>query len=238
MRKPVQICVILFGFVLSACGAETVADNPLPVDEASIKVVETTKTIAVEDEIVIVMLGDSLTAGYGLAPTDALPAQFEKLIKVKHPNVRVINAGVSGDTTANGLARYEWSVASANPQLVVIALGANDYLMGIEPATSRANLSAILEQAQANDHKVILAGLAPRSGLSSGGRDQDYAAIYPDLAEQFDVPLHAALMKGVQGNSELLQADGLHPTKQGVGEMAKHLTQFMAPYLAGLKPEP
>tara|TARA_R110001606_G_scaffold138492_2_gene276675 strand:- start:22401 stop:23021 length:621 start_codon:yes stop_codon:yes gene_type:complete len=180
---------------------------------------------------IIVFLGDSLTAGFGLAAEDALPEQVASILKTESIEVRVVNAGVSGDTTANGLARFDWSVTAADADLVVVALGANDYLMGIDPERVKQNLSEIIQKAKDNNIECILVDLQPRSTLEEGSRDAAFAAIYPDLAAKFDLKYYSSLMSGVENQPDLLQSDGLHPTAQGVRVMAENLAQFLVPII-------
>ena len=179
----------------------------------------------------IVFLGDSLTAGFGLASEAALPDQMQARLRDAGLDVSIVNAGVSGDTTANGLARYAWSVGSLEPDTVIIALGVNDYLLGLSSDITRANLAALIEQAQADGTSVILAGLEPRFDAPEGSRDAAFAAIYPELAATYDVPLYPALMRGVRDNPDLLQGDGLHPTTAGVVVMADQMATFLIPLL-------
>jgi len=182
----------------------------------------------------VVFLGDSLTAGFGLAAQDALPDQVARALAQGGVEIATVNAGVSGDTTANGLARYDWSVASAKPDLLVVALGANDYLLGLSPDTARDNLAAIITRAQADGVPVLLAGIEPRSDAAQGSRDAAFAAIYPDLAAEHGVPLYPALLEGVRDNPELLQSDGVHPTADGVALMAERLGDSLLPQLESL----
>jgi len=187
---------------------------------------------------VVVFLGDSLTAGFGLSTQAALPEQVQKVLQDLGQPIMSVNAGVSGDTTANGLARYNWSVRAAKPDMLVVALGANDYLMNLDPSVTEANLAAILEYAQSDGLPVILAGLQSRALKTSpdalGARDKAFAAIYPTLSARYNVPLYPALLKGVADNPALLQADGLHPTEAGVALMAETLAPFLAPQIAKL----
>lgn len=184
---------------------------------------------------VIVFLGDSLTAGFGLRPDAALPEQVKARLSNTGIDAIVINAGVSGDTTANGLARYEWSVVGANPDLVVIALGANDYLMGISPEAARTNLAAILDRAKATDVAAVLIGVKLRSVAQSGSRDEEFSAVYQELAASYKVPLYPELLEGVRDNPKLLQPDGLHPTEDGVGKIADGVAAFLLPSLQKLQ---
>ena len=162
----------------------------------------------------ILMLGDSLTAGYGLASRDALPARLEAALRDRGLDARVIDAGVSGDTTAGGLARLDWALAD-RPHAVIVALGANDALRAIDPAVARSNLDRLLATLSERGLPVLLAGmLAPRNlGPEYGAR---FDAIYPELAERHGALLYPFLLDGVATVAELNQADGLHPNEAGV----------------------
>ena len=162
----------------------------------------------------ILMLGDSLTAGYGLASRDALPARLEAALRDRGVDARVIDAGVSGDTTAGGLARLDWALAD-RPHAVIVALGANDALRAIDPAVARTNLDRLLAALSERGLPVLLAGmLAPRNlGPEYGAR---FDAIYPELAERHGALLYPFLLDGVATVAELNQADGLHPNEAGV----------------------
>lgn len=162
----------------------------------------------------ILMLGDSLTAGYGLASRDALPSRMEAALRERGLDARVIDAGVSGDTTAGGLARLEWALAD-RPHAVIVALGANDALRAIDPEVARSNLDRLLASLSERGLPVLLAGmLAPRN------LGPEYAAhfdaIYPELAERHDALLYPFLLDGVATVTALNQADGLHPNAAGV----------------------
>ena len=166
------------------------------------------------EELRILMLGDSLTAGYGLASRDALPARLEAALRARGLDARVIDAGVSGDTTAGGLARLDWALAD-RPHAVIVALGANDALRAIDPAVARSNLDRLLATLSERGLPVLLAGmLAPRNlGPEYGAR---FDAIYPELAERHGALLYPFLLDGVATVAELNQADGLHPNEAGV----------------------
>jgi acyl-CoA thioesterase-1 len=175
-------------------------------------------TIAAEAAPVsIVALGDSLTAGYGLDPGESFPEQLQAALRKEGRDVTVVNAGVSGDTSTDGLARLEWSVP-AEAEIVIVELGANDALRGIDPALTRTTLSEIIAKLKDRNQAVLIAGmLAPRN------LGDDYAkafdAIYPELAAQFGVPLYPFFLEGVAGDGKLNQADGMHPTTEGVARI-------------------
>lgn len=192
---------------------------------------------AAGDQFVIVMLGDSLTAGFGLNELNAPPAQIEQRLRAAGVEASVINAGVSGDTTGGGLARFDWSVTSAKPDLLVVALGANDYLGGVAPERAKENLAAIIKRAKGEGIDVALVGIAPRSTAAADPRGTEYSAIYPDLAAAFDIPLQPAMLKGVRDNPDLLQGDGLHPNVEGAAIIADNLAAFLAPIVAAQNDE-
>jgi acyl-CoA thioesterase-1 len=177
--------------------------------------------MAAERPVRIVVLGDSLSAGFGLAIQDALPAKLERALKAKGFAVTIENAGVSGDTAAGGLARLDWSVAEGT-DAVILELGANDALRGSDPAQTRATLEAIIRRLKARSIAVLLAGmLAPRN------YGPDYAKafdpIYPELAAAHGLILYPFILDGVAGNAALNQADGLHPTAAGVDMMVSRI---------------
>jgi acyl-CoA thioesterase I len=162
----------------------------------------------------LVALGDSLTAGLGLAPGKAFPERLEAALRAKGWDVKVINAGVSGDTAADGLARYEWAVPP-DADALIIELGANDMLRGLKPEATKATLAAILDKARAAHLPTLLAGMRAAPNLGPEYADQ-FSAIYPALAKAYDVPLYPFFLDGVAGDPKLNQPDGLHPTADGV----------------------
>lgn len=161
----------------------------------------------------VVFLGDSLTAGLGLSVDQAFPARVGKALTERGLPVQVVNAGVSGDTTAGGLRRLEW-ILSQKPDILVLALGANDMLRGLPPAECAANLRAIVETAKAANVEVLLLGMKASPTLGSDYVAQ-FDAIYPGLAVEFGVGLVPFFLDGVAGQASLNQADGLHPTAEG-----------------------
>lgn len=170
-------------------------------------------SLAAAQSVSILVLGDSLTAGYGLKLEQAFPAQLEQALKKRGYNVRVINAGISGDTSAGGAARLAWSLAD-QPDIVIVELGANDALRGLSPQQTRENLAAILTQLRKNKIRVILAGMKAPRNL---GEDyyNSFDSLYPALAQEFQVPLYPFFLEGVAGRSDLNQADGIHPNRAG-----------------------
>jgi acyl-CoA thioesterase-1 len=181
----------------------------------------------------LVALGDSLTAGYGLPPGKAFPDQLEAALKAKGFDVTVVNAGVSGDTAEDGLARYDWSVPDGTDALIV-ELGANDMLRGLDPAGARAALATILLRAAAAHIPTLLAGMraAPNLGAEYGAR---FDAIYPDLARQFGVALYPFFLDGVAADPKLNQKDGLHPTREGVERIVAAMLPAVEALMKGAK---
>jgi len=187
--------------------------------------------------IKLVVLGDSLSAGFGLPAADAFPTKLQKALKDKGINVEMTNAGVSGDTASGGRDRLDWSVPEGT-QAVIVELGANDALRGLDAAVTRKALSDILTRLKARNIAVMLCGmLAP----PNYGRDyaERFNAIYPDLAKSFGVPLYPFFLDGVAADAKLNQADGIHPTAQGIDIIVKNITPtieaFLGP-LAGQRP--
>ena len=174
------------------------------------------------EEVRLMMLGDSITAGYGLARGQGLPARLEAALRERGRQVRVIDAGVSGDTTAGGRARLDWALAD-RPQAVIVALGGNDGLRGIEPRATYANLAAILDALKARGLPVLLAGmLAPPNLGAEYGRE--FAATFTRLSEERpDVLFYPFLLDGVAGNPEMNQPDRIHPNEAGVAELVRRM---------------
>ena len=169
----------------------------------------------------IVVFGDSLVAGLGLKPSEAFPAQLERALKEKGHAVEVINAGVSGDTTAGGLERVGWAVPEKT-NAVILELGANDALRGLDPGRAKANLDRIIAALKASGAEVLLAGmLAPRNLGAVYTRAFD--AIYPELAAKHGLILYPFFLDGVALNAKLNLDDGLHPNRQGVAEITKKI---------------
>ena len=181
----------------------------------------------------IVMLGDSLTAGYGLPPSQALPVRLQTALKQNGYDAEIINAGVSGDTTAGGLARLDWSVPD-DADGVIVELGANDALRGLPAANARKNLDAILTRLGERKIPVLLTGmLAP---LNMGETySAEFAAIFPDLSRKHRVPLYPFFLDGVAANAELNQADGKHPNGKGVDVLVQRLTPVVGKWLNAVK---
>ena len=162
----------------------------------------------------IVVLGDSLTAGLGLPADEAFPAKLERALKAKGLAIEVINAGVSGDTASGGLARLDWSVPERT-DAVILELGANDMLRGIDPKLTRQALEEIVRRLSARGVPVLLAGMRAAANLGNDYR-RAFEALYSDLAGRYDLLLYPFFLDGVAGEAGLNQSDGLHPTAAGV----------------------
>jgi acyl-CoA thioesterase-1 len=172
-------------------------------------------------EIVILALGDSLTAGYGLPEDKSFPAQLEQALRAEGRNVRVINAGVSGDTAEDGLARLDWSL-SEPVDAAIVELGANNALRGIPADATESALDKILGKLKARGIPVLLAGMeAPRNW--SAAYISAFHAIYPHLAKKYDAILYPFFLKDVVGRPKLNLEDGLHPTAEGVAIIVRNM---------------
>jgi acyl-CoA thioesterase I len=173
----------------------------------------------------IVVLGDSLTAGYGLPRGDAFPARLEAALVARGLAARVINAGVSGDTAAGGLARLDWALAD-KPDIVIVELGANDGLRGLDPAGTRANIEAIVARLKERGIAVLLAGMrAPPNYGPEYGRAFD--GMFPAIAEKYRVALYPFFLEGVAARPELNQPDGMHPNRRGVEVIVDRILPYV-----------
>jgi acyl-CoA thioesterase-1 len=173
----------------------------------------------------ILAFGDSLTAGYGLAETDTLTTRLsDALTKMGRPAL-VINGGVSGDTSADGLSRIDWALAD-KPRIMILALGANDMLRGLDPSTTRANLEGIIKKAEAAGVETILAGMLAPPNLGPDYKAR-FDAIYPELAKAHNLLYMPFLLQDVAQKSDLNQADGLHPNGNGVAVIVRNLLPYV-----------
>jgi acyl-CoA thioesterase-1 len=179
----------------------------------------------------ILALGDSLTAGFGLAADQAFPVRLQARLAADGVPAEVVNAGVSGDTSSGGLARLDWALAD-HPDLVLVELGANDALRGIDPKLTFANLDKILARLKEDGAKVLLIGmLAPPNWGKS--YQTEFDAIYPKLAEKYQVPLYPFFLDGVAMEPSLNQGDGLHPNAHGVDVIVQQIEPYVTKLLQG-----
>ncbi len=196
-------------------------------------VIAPTASYAQTAPIRVVAFGDSLTAGYRLQANAAFPSQLHRALAGEGYDVEVINAGVSGDTTAAGLERFDWAIPD-NTDAVILELGANDALRGIDPAVARRNLDTILQRLRARNIEVLIAGMkAPRNF------GQDYVArfdaIFPDLAQAHGALLYPFFLDGVALQQDLILDDGLHPNTKGVAAIVRRITPAVEELIARVK---
>ncbi|MGD9501687.1 MAG: arylesterase [Methyloceanibacter sp.] len=213
MMKPVAIVAVVAASLCFAAALDRGAAEPPPP--------------------VIVALGDSLTAGLGLPQDQAFPAQLEAALKARGIAANVVNAGVSGDTAAAGLARLDWSLPQ-DASAVIIELGANDALQGLPPEATKAALAAIIEKVQAKGLPILLAGMEAPRNL---GKDyvEAFGAIYPDLAARYGLILYPFFLEGAALNDGLMLSDGLHPNAEGVAAIVANILPKVEELLAKVK---
>lgn len=202
--KQTVVCLLIFlcaGFAMSAANAKTLQ---------------------------IVALGDSLTAGYQLPPSDAFPVRLEAELKARGHDVSVLNAGVSGDTSTGALSRFDWAVPQG-ADIVIVELGANDALRGIDPSNTRAALSEMLKRLEQRGADVLLAGMIapPNMGEEYAGQ---FNPMFTELAKEHDVALYPFFLEGVAAQPDLNLADGMHPNRKGVDV----IVQNIAPHVESL----
>jgi acyl-CoA thioesterase-1 len=174
----------------------------------------------------LLALGDSLTAGYGLAADQGFAPQLERALRGHGLDVRVINGGVSGDTSAGGLARLDWALAD-KPHAAIVELGANDGLRGLEPARMQDNLDAIVARLTSGGVRVLLAGMLAPPNLGREYGD-DFQAAYRQVAARHGILLYPFFLDGVAGHPKLNQKDGLHPTAEGVTVIVERIAPLVA----------
>jgi len=173
----------------------------------------------------ILFLGDSLTEGYQLSKEEAYPALIEKQLKAKHKDLKVINGGVSGATSASGLKRMDWYL-KAKPDIMVLVLGANDGLRGLKVDQTEKNLSSVIEKAQERNIKVILGGMQMPTNMGLSYR-KAFQEMYPKLAKKYSIKLIPFILEGVGGIPELNLPDGIHPNPKGHEVMAKNVLKVL-----------
>lgn len=193
------------------------------------------------ETITLVALGDSLTAGYGLPPEQGLVPKLEGWLRANGADVRVVNAGVSGDTTAGGLSRLDWSLSPETDALMV-NLGGNDMLRGLPPEEARMNIAAILAGAKAKGLPVLLVGMQAPGNYGHAYKDA-FDALYPDLASEYGATLYPFYFQGLAGGDNdpaalraFMQDDGIHPNAEGVGRIVDDLGPAVQSFLANRLP--
>lgn len=182
----------------------------------------------------VVCLGDSLTEGYGVAPEDSYPSLLQRHFDAEGLEVNVVNAGVSGATSASAVSRLRWQLRG-EPDIVVVALGANDGLRGVEPASTRKNLQSLIGVAREAGVRVVLAGmkLPPNYGPDYL---REFERIFPELAKENDLPLIPFLLEGVAADPALNLADGIHPNAEGYRVVVQNVLSTLAPLVAEARP--
>ena len=224
---------VTLAIAVAACGsskapaADTASAGAPPATAAAQPVDRPAPTVKSR----VVFLGDSLTAGLGLEQTEAYPTLIQQKIDAAGLPYEVVNAGVSGDTSAGGLSRLDWAL-EGDVTVMVVALGGNDGLRGLPAAELKKNLATIIERAQAKQITVILAGMEAPPNF---GRDYitAFRDIYPALAEQYKLPLIPFLLQNVAGIERLNQRDGIHPTAEGARIVADTVWSILRPTLKG-----
>ncbi len=199
---------------------------------ATVFVVSERVNAANDDPVRIVAFGDSLTAGFGLPQEDAFPVRLQKALTDKGIRVEIVNAGVSGDTAGIGLARLDWSIPDGTDG-VILALGANDMLRGLDPALTRQALETAIQRLKERNIKVFLVGMVAAPNLGA-----DYAAkfnaIYPELAARYELPLYPFFLDGVAADLGLNQSDGMHPNAKGVDVIVARMLPMIERFVATL----
>jgi len=182
----------------------------------------------------LVAFGDSLTAGLGLPAAQAFPAELQAALKAKGHDVVITNAGVSGDTASAGLARLDWSIPDGT-QGVILELGANDALRGLDPAIAEKSLDQMLARLKQRGIPVLMAGMLAPPNLGAAYQEQ-FDPIFPRLAEKYGVAFYPFFLEGVAGQTKLNQPDGVHPTREGVAVIVKNMLPAVEAFIATLKP--
>jgi acyl-CoA thioesterase-1 len=233
LTKMRPVALALFAAVsFMACGG-TSLDSPSssgPARETARSEQAPAPPAPAENVPKIVAFGDSLTAGYGLAPQESYPALLQKMIDEDGFKYEVVNAGVSGDTSAGGVRRIDWSLDAGNVRFVILELGANDFLRGQPVAETKKNLSEIIKRAKARDAQVLLAGMLT---TTNAGRDYEIeiSDAFKSLAAEHEVPLIPFFLEGVAGIDKFNQEDRVHPNAEGTRLVAATVYRHLKPLL-------
>jgi acyl-CoA thioesterase-1 len=223
------LVLLILGLSSAACNrASTTAPPPAPAPAASSSAPETPKNPTDSGRPKIVVLGDSLTAGYGLLEPQAYPALLQAKLNDQGYGWEVVNAGISGDTSAAGLERLDWALDQANVRILILELGANDGLRGLPVAEMKKNLAAIIERGQGKHIAVLLVGMEapPNFGPEY---TVSFRQVFPDLAKQYKVTLLPFLLDKVAGVAGLNQSDGIHPNVEGARIVADTVWTVLKP---------
>ena len=229
--RPFAIAAAVLALTFVGCGSR---EEPSPVAEAAPSAASSSPSAPAtpgsdptSTRPRIVVLGDSLTAGLGLAPSEAYPSLLQQRLSEGQMDYEVMNAGVSGDTSAGGLSRLDWAL-EGDVRVLILALGGNDGLRGLPPDALRKNLAQIIERAQARGITVVLTGMEAPPNY---GRDyaRAFHDVYPALAKHYDIPLVPFLLEGVGGIGRLNQGDGIHPNAEGARILADNIWAVLKP---------
>lgn len=213
------IPVLLLVGALLACTSD---QAPPPMETAAKAVAGAVEERATQDLITIVAMGDSLTAGLGVDETDAYPAVLERRLVADGHAVRVVNAGISGETSSGAVSRLEWVLTSLHPDLVILETGANDGLRGIDTDTLQANLDRLISELKKAKVKVVLAGMRMLPNLGPAYTSR-FNAVYPQIAKAHEIPLIPFFLEGVAGDQSYNQSDMLHPNAEGYRRVVDHI---------------
>jgi acyl-CoA thioesterase-1 len=226
--------LLTVGLLVTGCSNDTPAPSPSADDRAA-SAPETPAAPDADQARRILVLGNSIAAGYGLAPEQAFPALLQQKIDSLDWDFEVVNAGVSGETTAGGLSRLDWLLREP-VAVLILELGGNDGLRGTPPEATRNNLEAIIDQTRARypDARILLAGMQVPTNLGPAYTSQ-FRSLYPDIAEAKDTELIPFLLEGVGGIPELNQPDGIHPTAEGQVIVAENVWDVLKPVLQELR---
>src|SRR3954471_11230338 len=224
MRTVLLAFPLLTVALLAACGGAS--RNSAPTPDAR----PTGAATPAETLPKIVAFGDSLTAGYGLSPAESYPALLQKMLDADGFKYEVVNAGVSGDTSAGGVRRIDWSLDAGGVRFVILELGANDFLRGQPVSETKKNLTAIIERSKSRGARVLLAGMYTTTDVGSDYERQIDEA-FKSLAKEQGVTLIPFFLEGVAGRAELNQQDGIHPNAEGTRLVAATVYRYLKPLL-------
>jgi acyl-CoA thioesterase-1 len=213
--------------LLAACGGASRDSSATPQPTPAANAANATPT---ENVPKIVAFGDSLTAGYGLAPQESYPALLQKMLDADGFKYEVVNAGVSGDTSAAGVRRLDWSLDAGGVRFLILELGANDFLRGQPVAETRRNLSQIIARARSRGVRVLLAGMLTTSEHGRG-YETEISEAFQSLAKEHEVTLIPFFLEGVAGRDELNQQDRIHPNAEGTRIVAATVYKYLKPML-------
>jgi acyl-CoA thioesterase-1 len=224
MRTVLLAFPLLTVALLAACGGASRNSAPTPDARPA------SAATPVETLPKIVAFGDSLTAGYGLSPAESYPTLLQKMLDADGFKYEVVNAGISGDTSAGGVRRIDWSLDAGGVRFVILELGANDFLRGQPVTETRKNLSAIIERSKSRGARVLLAGMYTTTEAGSG-YEQQIDEGFKSLAKEHGVTLIPFFLEGVAGKTELNQQDGIHPNAEGTRLVAATVYRYLKPML-------